>query len=61
MISDLSLAETIQIFGLEVTYTYHYALETQIIENSSIICKKYLPVLAIFCSRYLQILRIKRI
>lgn len=40
MISDLSLAETIQIFGLEVTYTYHYALETQIIENSSIICKK---------------------
>lgn len=45
MIPDLSLAETIQLFGLEVTYTYHYALETQITENNSIICKNIYPAI----------------
>lgn len=47
MICDLSLAETIQFFRLEVTYTYHCTLETEITENCSIICKNIYPVLVI--------------
>lgn len=39
------LTETIQFFKLEVSYTYHYALETaQITVNDSIICKNIYPV-----------------
>lgn len=45
------LAETVQFFKLEDSYTYHYPLETaQITENYSIICKKYLPSVCNFYS-----------
>lgn len=47
MISALSLPETIPFFRLEVTYTYYYALETEITEKSSIICKNIYSVFVI--------------